>query len=612
MRTTATLACALATMLLAACGDDGSGPPPPPTLSAITIAPDAPVLADGRTLQLDVAFRDNAGSPMTLPAGATLAWSSSAEAVASVGSSGLITANAPGNAEITAAVGTVTDRVTVTVTPVPTVLVAVSGDAQEGSAGAVLTEPIIAVVHDRHGSPVAGVTVSFSADGTGTVDPAAAVSNDEGRVSVAWTLADEPGGQMLTATVADPALELAFTAVAMPPGAPPVAVPDSAVTAQGQAVTIPVLANDHDPDGDDITTVSVTQPGNGTAHVNEDGSITYTPSGAFAGSDEFTYSISDDAGNVAAAAVHVRVTVDLSAGLATDDATVVLYKFDEAAPGTSSDAAGNGHDGIDYGTTVVDGPWGRAREFDGVGDRIDMDAVRTALQGAGAFTIEALMRSADGTTAPGLINHSCANGWYLQVTHTNLHTNLKTTTSGGGLCPWSGGFASEPMSATDRNWHHYALVWDGAEMRSYRDGLLLGTRPVTGTFTGAKGLDGAWIGWNPFADTFAGGMIDEVRVSSTARDAAEVADTWLGLTWNWPRPAGAQLSLAGDSVNVWGWNLADVSTVRIGGIEAPIDSKANDAIAFLVPNGLGAGTHDVQVETNDGRFGLLTGAITIE
>ena len=84
----------------------------------------------------------------------------------------------------------------------------------------------------------------------------------------------------------------------------PTAVNDTARTAEDQSVKIDVLANDTDPDTERAALrVSVQrQPLNGTASVERDRTITYTPNANFAGENSFTYSVSDgslsDAGSV--------------------------------------------------------------------------------------------------------------------------------------------------------------------------------------------------------------------------------------------------------------------------------------------------------------------------
>jgi predicted acyl esterase len=86
-----------------------------------------------------------------------------------------------------------------------------------------------------------------------------------------------------------------------PPASAPVAVDDTATTVAGQPVTIPVLANDTDPDGaDDIdpATVQVSGVTHGTATVNTvNGDVTYAPEDGFIGSAGFIYFVSDRAGN---------------------------------------------------------------------------------------------------------------------------------------------------------------------------------------------------------------------------------------------------------------------------------------------------------------------------
>src|SRR5262249_57075380 len=81
----------------------------------------------------------------------------------------------------------------------------------------------------------------------------------------------------------DPATEgpadsnVATVAVTVTPvNDPPVAVDDKATTAEDTPVTITVLANDTDVDGDPLT-VSHASALHGTVVINDDGTLTYTP-----------------------------------------------------------------------------------------------------------------------------------------------------------------------------------------------------------------------------------------------------------------------------------------------------------------------------------------------
>ncbi|WNG88860.1 Ig-like domain-containing protein [Mycobacterium sp. ITM-2016-00317] len=75
----------------------------------------------------------------------------------------------------------------------------------------------------------------------------------------------------------------------------PYAVADTATTSEDVPATIPVLANDTDPNDDPLTITKYTQPANGTVVLNPDGTFTYTPNADFHGTDTFTYTISDEA-----------------------------------------------------------------------------------------------------------------------------------------------------------------------------------------------------------------------------------------------------------------------------------------------------------------------------
>ncbi len=75
----------------------------------------------------------------------------------------------------------------------------------------------------------------------------------------------------------------------------PVAVDDNYATIMNIPVTVNLLDNDSDPDGDVITLVSVNSEGSlGTVvDINADGTVTYIPPADWCGVDTFTYTITD-------------------------------------------------------------------------------------------------------------------------------------------------------------------------------------------------------------------------------------------------------------------------------------------------------------------------------
>ncbi|OQY27989.1 MAG: hypothetical protein B6244_08575 [Candidatus Cloacimonetes bacterium 4572_55] len=92
------------------------------------------------------------------------------------------------------------------------------------------------------------------------------------------------------------------------PNNPPIAEDDESFTEMDIPVTIPVLENDEDFDGDPLLITDVTQPAHGTAIIDVDGlSIVYTPIAGYYGEDNFDYTISDGNGETADAAVDITV-----------------------------------------------------------------------------------------------------------------------------------------------------------------------------------------------------------------------------------------------------------------------------------------------------------------
>lgn len=104
----------------------------------------------------------------------------------------------------------------------------------------------------------------------------------------------------------------------------PTPAPDTAVTDEDTPVTIPVLANDSDPDGDPLT-VTGGSATNGSVTVNPDGTITYTPNQDFNGTDTITYTVTDGNGGSATSTVTVTVNPVNDAPEAVDDTATTAF-----------------------------------------------------------------------------------------------------------------------------------------------------------------------------------------------------------------------------------------------------------------------------------------------
>ena len=136
----------------------------------------------------------------------------------------------------------------------------------------------------------------------------------------------------------------------------PEAADDADTTTRDHPVTIPVTRNDRDPDDPDghQNVVLVTSPpAHGTAEVQPDQAILYTPAGGFVGQDRFGYSLCDNvlsaAGGADCGAATVSVTV-------TDTPVISSVTPGSTPPGQPVQVIGNTGSCSRAGTLILHGP----------------------------------------------------------------------------------------------------------------------------------------------------------------------------------------------------------------------------------------------------------------
>ncbi len=94
--------------------------------------------------------------------------------------------------------------------------------------------------------------------------------------------------------------------------APPSATDDPVTTSVSTSITVDVVANDTDADGETLAVTDATQPEYGSVRIEADGTVTYTPMPGFTGTDRFLYVVSDGQGGLDVGLV--VVTVEAPAG----------------------------------------------------------------------------------------------------------------------------------------------------------------------------------------------------------------------------------------------------------------------------------------------------------
>jgi len=187
--------------------------------------------------------------------------------------------------------------------PVNAIPVAVNDTATAPRNSPGIVVDVLSNDSDPDGDPLTVTSVTQPGSGTAT--------NNGGNVTYV-PAADFTGVDVFTYTISDgrggAATATVTVTVVEQLNQPPVAVDDHAVTNRNLPVTIGVLNNDSDPDGDTLVVSAVTDPEHGTV-TNNGTDVTYAPDPDFAGTDTFVYTASDGKGGTDTATVTINVQI---------------------------------------------------------------------------------------------------------------------------------------------------------------------------------------------------------------------------------------------------------------------------------------------------------------
>lgn len=187
----------LLAVLGSACGSSSSsGPTLPAPVSTVTTSLASSTVGAGLTTQASAVLRDASGNVLT---GRTVVWTATPPSVATISTSGLVTAVAAGTATITATsegqLGTAT--LTVTANPVATVTVTLASSTLVQGAGTQAT----ATLRDGAGNVVTGRTVTWSSASTSVASVTATgvvTAVSPGAVLISATSEGKSGSATLT------------------------------------------------------------------------------------------------------------------------------------------------------------------------------------------------------------------------------------------------------------------------------------------------------------------------------------------------------------------------------------------------------------------------------
>jgi plastocyanin len=201
--------------------------------------------------------------------------------------------------------------------PATTTIAQASGDAQQGTVGQPLVDPLIVVVTED-GAPSAGATVAWSTTAAGgSVNPSSTVSGADGTASVEWTLGTTSGAQGATASLAGATgSPVTFTATGVADAAAAIAKAggDGQAGEVSSQLALPVQARVTDQHGNGVQGVAVAWAATGGTVSNP--SVPSNTSGVS--------SVSVTAGGAAGPIVITAAADGLSGSPLTFNATAVV------------------------------------------------------------------------------------------------------------------------------------------------------------------------------------------------------------------------------------------------------------------------------------------------
>ncbi len=198
-----------------------------------------------------------------------------------------------------------------------------------------------------------------------------------------------------------------------------------------------------------------------------------------------------------------------------DSLTRGLWHFNEVSGSVVHDTAG-GLDGTAYGTTIVPGPFGNARSYNGYGDYVIVPSNKAFDFDTSSFTIDAWFRTSQQSSI--IVRRGLANEPGFMISLLNGHV-VGMIGTGSGLQPPNALISDTSFATyTDNVWHLATMVRNRSarKLLLYVDGVQEGnpaddnfpiplnsTRPLT---------IGRWE--NDVYASYFQGTIDEVRLSS--------------------------------------------------------------------------------------------------
>lgn len=176
-----------------------------------------------------------------------------------------------------------------------------------------------------------------------------------------------------------------------------------------------------------------------------------------------------------------------------------------------SDSSGKNNHGTAYLVSFVDDKYGKekaAASFNGVDSKISISYINPVKE-------TSVMAWFKRTGIPAGDYHIITGGSSVEISiydpSGQIRTGVNTDSQGRRVFNSGSGLV-------DGNWHHVAMTYDGENLRSYIDGSITATNPVSGNLTGRAAEIGRYLS-NTYVTN---GYIDDVRIYGRALSAEEI------------------------------------------------------------------------------------------
>lgn len=245
--------------------------------------------------------------------------------------------------------------------------------------------------------------------------------------------------------------------------------------------------------------------------------------------------------------------------------------------GTQNDSTSNINTGTPQGgvgqnaTGFIDG----ADHFDGTNDRVMISDSPSLSFTNNALTIEAWMKFDTLPTTEAVIARK-DNQWQLGFIDSGTIRNLVNT---NGINGWTVSNDEHYAFQID-TWYYFTFVYNGSTIVDKINGEQVGsTHTVTGSINDNSNL--LYLGYCVYTDNYLNGIVDEVRISNTARSVAWVRASYKAqkdmLATYGTEETAQQQSYDLNIFGTFSTNLPTYPTTNIQKVELQMRYRANDS-----------------------------------